>query len=205
MRNEAPAIAPFIRSDALGRLLSVILVGEREELSLSEVAAGAQVPLTTVQREVDRLAAAGVVETRKLGPARLVRANEEYPLLSPLRQIIAAAFGPIPVIQEAFQGLPGLERLIIFGSWAARINGAQGRFPGDVDVLVVGTGSRLEAIECALDASERVGREVNVTVVRPERWNGVGDGFIADIKSKDHLELEVTGWTHPIRTKQDHG
>ncbi|MCL2466780.1 MAG: winged helix-turn-helix domain-containing protein [Micrococcales bacterium] len=189
MRSVPPAVAPFFRSDAQGRILAAILL-DGDERPLTDVAAGADTPLTTVQREVGRLETAGVVTSRKVGPARLVKADPAYPLREPLTQIVAATYGPAQAVREAFADLDGVEHLIIFGSWAARICGQPGGFPGDLDVLVVGTASRLAAIDRAITASERIGREVNVTVVVTQRWADASDGFIADIKSKPYLTLE---------------
>ncbi len=189
MRTKPSALAPFFRSDAQGKILAAILLSGEREQPLTAVARQAGVPLTTVLREVDRLEAAGIVATRKLGQARLVSPDDAYPLAAPLAQIVAAAYGPLSAVEDAFAGLDGVERMIVFGSWAARAAGAPGRFPGDIDVLVVGHISQLDAIERAIDASGRIGREVNATVVSRERWEAGDDGFIADVKSKPYLEI----------------
>ncbi|MDR0626310.1 MAG: winged helix-turn-helix domain-containing protein [Bifidobacteriaceae bacterium] len=191
MKTSRPEIAPYLRSDALGRILAAILLAGSPDQPLSVVAEASNTPLSTVQREVDRLVGAGVVTARKLGPARLVSANERYPLLGPLRQIIAATYGPARAVADAFEGLAGLERLVLFGSWAARMAGVPGPFPADVDVLVVGSATQLDAIGRAIDAGERIGREVNASVVSPQRWAAASDGFVADVKSKPFIELEV--------------
>ena len=189
MRTKPSVLAPFFRSDAQGKILAAILLAGAPEQPLTNVARDAAVPLTTVLREVDRLEKAGVVRTRKLGQARLVSADEAYPLAAPLAQIVAATYGPLPAVEDAFADLEGVEHLIVFGSWAARLAGEPGRFPADVDVLVVGEVSRVDAVERAIDAGQRVGREVNVTVVSPSRWKASDDGFIADVKARPHVEI----------------
>jgi DNA-binding Lrp family transcriptional regulator len=189
MRTKPPVLAPFFRSDAQGRILAAILLSPEREQPMSVVARSAGVPLTTVLREVDRLEEAGVLVSRKLGQVRLVSVDQAYPLLAPLTQIVAATFGPLPLVSEAFADLAGIEELVVFGSWAARAAGVPGRFPGDVDLLVVGQVDRLDAVERAIDAGERIGREVNVTVVPAERWQAGTDGFIADIRAKPFLEI----------------
>jgi len=182
-------VAPFFRSDAQGRILAAILL-DAAERPLTDIASLADAPLTTVQREVTRLETAGVVTSRKVGPARLVTVNPAYPLREPLTQIVAATYGPAWAVREAFAGLDGVEQLILFGSWAARITGQPGGFPGDVDVLVVGAVSRMAAIDRAITAAERIGREVNVVVVPTQRWYDATDGFVVDVLSKPHLTLE---------------
>jgi predicted nucleotidyltransferase len=189
MRSSPSVIAPFFRSDAQGRILAAALL-DPVERPLSDIAVRTDTPLTTVQREVSTLETAGVLISRKVGAARLVTANVDYPLLEPLRQIVAATYGPVDAVREAFAGLEGVDELIVFGSWAARMEGIPGGFPGDVDVLVVGTAPRMAAIERAIIASERIGREVNVTVVGRRRWEEASDGFVRDVKSKPRLTLE---------------
>jgi DNA-binding transcriptional ArsR family regulator len=191
MRSDIPAVAPFLRSDNQRRILAEILLADRE-LTLSEVAHATQVPAPTVQREVDRLAEAGIIAARKQGRNRLVSANDSYPLMAPLVQIITATYGTTPVIRDVFSGLVGLDHLIVFGSWASRLSGIHGRFPGDVDVLLVGADvSHLDAYRRAEAARARIGREVNPPVVSPARWQSADDGFIREIKSQPYVELEV--------------
>lgn len=188
MRNDVPAIAPFLRSESQARLLAEVLLSD-DEWTLGDLAQSSGVALPTVQREVDRLAEAGIVLTRKVGRNRLVRPSPDYPLRAPLTQIIAATFGPAVLIREAFASLAGVEHVVIFGSWVARMEGGPGPFPGDVDVLLVGHADRLEAYEAAEELSEEIGREVQVTLMDPSQWEQGDDGLVRDIKSKPLLEV----------------
>ncbi|WP_062379601.1 MarR family transcriptional regulator [Demequina pelophila] len=188
MRNDVPAVAPFLRSDSQARILAETLLREGEH-TVGEIAARTGIPRPTVSREVARLAAAGILTSRKVGPARLVAANPDYPLAAPLAQIIAATYGPAALVHDAFADLPGLEHLIVFGSWAARLAGQPGRFPGDVDILIVGDVSKMDAYGIADDLGRTIGRPVNVTVMSADRWNGDGDGFVLDIKGNPTMVL----------------
>lgn len=192
MRSKPSRTAPFFRSDVQGRILASIMLGA-EDQTLSDLATAVEAPLTTVQREIATLSEAGVVKTRKVGRARVVSMDTSYPLLAPLSEIVAATYGPAPVITDEFRGLDGADKVIIFGSWAARSLGVSGHFPQDIDVLVVGSVSQLEAIERAMNAAEKIGREVNVTTVDPERWSAASDGFVKDVQSKPFLDLGGLG------------
>lgn len=159
------------------------------ENSMSDIAANADLPLTTVQREVDRLAVAGVLRTEKRGNTRLVRVNDEYPLRAALTQIVAATYGPQHVIVEEFSGLAGAEHMAIFGSWAARSAGEAGAFPEDVDLLVVGDVSKMDVYERAGRASERVGRDVSPTIISGKRWRDAADGFVQQLRARPMLDI----------------
>jgi predicted nucleotidyltransferase len=181
-------LAPFYRSDAQGGILARVLLQADEE-SLSSVAASTGVPLTTVQREVERLTDSGVFLTRKQGNTRLVRPNPEYPLLTPLRQIVAATHGPQQVVKEAFTGLDGVELVAIFGSWAARMAGESGPMPADIDVLIVGDVDQTDVDLTAVDASRVIGREVNPVIVDSSLWGSPTNGFIAELRRRPLIVL----------------
>lgn len=188
MRSSPSRLAPFYRSDAQGMILACVLL-TAEEQSLSNVASVADVPLTTVQREVDRLAEAGVFITRKRGNTRLVRANDEYPLLLPLREIVAATHGPQQVIADRYASLEGAQLVAIFGSWAARLAGEAGPMPNDIDVLVVGDVDEMEVDLIAVEASREIGREINPVVVSARRWDVAVDGFVSELRSRPLVAL----------------
>lgn len=188
MRSSPSRLAPFYRSDAQGAILARVLLQSDEE-SLSGVAASTGVPLTTVQREVALLAEAAVFVTRKQGNTRLVRFNPEYPLLAPLRQIVAATHGPQQVVADKFAALEGVELVAIFGSWAARMAGDPGPMPADIDVLIVGDAEDADADMIAVEASDEIGREVNPVVISPERWRAAADGFIIELQRRPLIVL----------------
>jgi len=192
MRNEKPPLAPYLRSDSQARVLAEILLRDGE-VAMSEVVARSGVQQSTVSREVAQLARAGVVATRTIGRNRMLSANGDYPLIAPLTQIIAATYGPGALVEEAFAHLGGLRELAIFGSWAARIRGERGPMPGDVDVLLVGDVSTLAAYAAADALGERLGREVNVTVLSTDRWTRADDGFVRELRSRPLVQLEVAG------------
>jgi predicted nucleotidyltransferase len=173
-------------------LLALILLHPDKEWTISELAAKLAIPLTTAQAEVARLAAGGVLSTRKLGKARLVRVNTASPSVAPLTQLTLVTFGPQTVIAEEFADL-GAERVLVFGSWAARYHGEEGPFPADIDVLVVGDGLTRAAVYAAAERSEkRLGMPVN-SIMRPAAsWaEPAGDALLSEIQSRPFVD--VTG------------
>ncbi|MGH3205224.1 MAG: winged helix-turn-helix domain-containing protein, partial [Streptosporangiaceae bacterium] len=100
MRSEAPALLPILRSRHLAEILTLLLLHPDAEYSLSELAATLGLPLTTVQREVARLAGAGLIRERRVGRARLVSADPAGRYTRPLAELLTLAFGPHLVIGE---------------------------------------------------------------------------------------------------------
>jgi len=53
-----------------------------------------------------------------------------------LARLLTATFGPHTVLADEFAVVGGVDRVLIYGSWAARYHGNVGPPSNDVDVLV---------------------------------------------------------------------
>jgi hypothetical protein len=153
-----------------------------EEFGVSDLARRLGVPLSTLHREVVRLDEAGLIRSRAIGRNRLVRANPSHPATTALTQLLEVTFGPKMVVAEEF-AVPGVEQVVIFGSWAARYAGQAGPPPHDIDVLVLGKVDRADIYEAADRAQARLGVEINPVVRSLKQWTDSADGLVARIKA----------------------
>lgn len=190
MRTSAPALLAVFRSQLQGELLAQVMLAS-EEPTISDLASALAAPVSTVQREVDRLERAGILRTRKLGRGRLVSFDASNPAVSPLLELVAITFGPRRVVEEEFAGVAGIDELYLFGSWAARYRGVEGKAPGDVDVLVVGHPDRDAVYDAADAAQRRLHREVNTTIVSVERWASADEPFLTEVRSRPLVPVAV--------------
>jgi predicted nucleotidyltransferase len=194
MRSDAPVLAPTFRSRTQGDLLALVLLHPDQEWTISDLARDLGVPLTTVQSEVGRLADGGVLATRKVGRSRVVRVNTASPSVAPLTALTLVTFGPQTVVADEFAGL-GAQRVVVFGSWAARYHGQAGAPPADIDVLVVGDGiDRADLYSAAERAEARLGMPVN-PVLRPAgSWDEPeGDALLVEVRSRAYVDVTETG------------
>ena len=129
-----------------------------------------------------------VVSSRRLGNVRLVKAADS-PLTAPLTELLLRSFGPRQVLAEELEGVAGIERAYLFGSWAARYAGEAGRPPADLDVMVIGAPDRDELDDAAQRAAGRLAREVNVTIRSPAWWRDGTDGFHTDVTRRPLVPL----------------
>ena len=190
MRSDAPVLAPTFRSRTQGDLLALVLLHPDQEWTVSDLARRLRIPLTTAQNEVARLSGGGVVATRKVGRARVVRANTASPSVAPLTQLTLVTFGPQTVIADEF-AVVGAARVIVFGSWAARYHGEAGPIPADIDVLVLGDDlDRADVYAAAERAEARLQMPVN-PVLRPAgSWaDPAGDGLMSEIQARPYVDL----------------
>lgn len=179
-RTDPPPLLPLLRSRLQADLLTLVLLTPGREWTLSELAARVGASVSSAQREVVRAEQTGVIASRRVGRTRLV-AVANSPLTGPLTELLLRSFGPRQVLAEELAAVEGIEAAYLFGSWAARYVGQEGRPPADLDVLVIGKPDRDALDDAAQRAGERVAREVNVTVRSPQWWREGTDGFHAEI------------------------
>lgn len=162
-----------------------LLLHPDEEYGLSDLATRIDVPVSTLHREVVRLESAGLITSRSLGRNRLLRADLTHPASQPLARLLEVTFGPRAVIAEEFD-ITGAAHVIIFGSWASRYTGTQGRPPQDIDVLVVGEVDRADVYEAADRVQDRLGLEINPVVRSMDEWASPVDELVLQIKGSAH-------------------
>ncbi|MCL2489582.1 MAG: ArsR family transcriptional regulator, partial [Propionibacteriaceae bacterium] len=139
MRVPPPALLPILRSGVQGDVLATVYLSPNREFSVTELASLANASLKATAQEVGRLVDSGLLVDRRAGNQRLVRRPEPTRITTPLGDLLAATYGPLPVLAEELSGVAGIDKAYIYGSWAARHEGEPGGVPGDVDVLVIGS------------------------------------------------------------------
>lgn len=179
------ALLPILRSQLQGGLLAQLYLHPDTEYSLTEVAKYLGVSITAVHHEVERLVAAGLVDERRYGNMRLIRAAEGR-LARPLTELLALTYGPIAVLPDELAAVRGIREAYLFGSWARRYCGEPGPPPGDVDVLVVGNTDLDDLDEAARRVEKILQIPVHIVRILPERWDNQAhdDTFLVDVRSK---------------------
>jgi len=175
----------------MGQLLAEVFTHPGTELSLTDLQRRTGGHAASVHREVLRLIESGILTDRYVGHTRLVKANTVARLYAPLLELIQATYGVQPVLEELLADAEGFEKAFIFGSWAARHAGEPGPEPHDIDVLLVGSIRQRAAAQIAVQATDRLGIEVNVVVVRPETWESGEDPFVRHVQQRPLVELFV--------------
>jgi len=186
MRSPPPALLPILRSQVAGDLLALLYLHPDAEYSLTEAADAIHASLNAVHHEATRLAEAGLINARKRGNLRLVRAETDSLLSRPLTDLLAVTYGPLPVLTELLAAVQGVAEAYIYGSWAARYRGEPGPIPVDVDVLVIGTASLDDLDDAAEQAEQTLRRPVNIRRIRPETWGQAdpADRFLQSVRSR---------------------
>jgi predicted nucleotidyltransferase len=182
-KTGPPPLLPLLRSRLQAEVLTLVLLNPDTEWTLTELAARVGSAVSSVQREIVRAERAGVMASRRIGKTRVVTAAPS-PLTAPLTELLLRSFGPRQVLAEELANVPGIEDVYLFGSWAARYAGQEGRPPADLDVLLIGTPDRDALDDAAQRASARLAREVNMTIRSVDWWRSGDDGFHAEVTQR---------------------
>ena len=192
MRTKPSLLFPLFRSRGQARLLTRLFVTKSADLPLTALAKEIGMSPARVHAEAARLEAAGLIRSRRIGNARVLEANPDSPFQPELDALLLKAFGPVVVIEEALQGLEGIEWAAIFGSWADRYLGIEGTAPpADLDVVIVGAPDVAAVRKAAREAARELGRPVNPTIVSREEWAERGSGFLQTAASGSLVPLRV--------------
>ena len=185
------SLLPILRSRGQAEILCAVLANPNREWTLGELAKVSGQSLPTVQREVERAELAALVESRRMGRQRLVKAGPSQIAIL-LANLLLWSYGPKFVIAEEFAGIKGIDRLFIFGSWAARYHGVDGYPPQDLDILVIGDANLSDVFRAAHAASNKLQLEVNPKLFSHTWWeNKTGSGFRMEIERRPIVEIEV--------------
>jgi predicted nucleotidyltransferase len=162
-------------------ILSRTFLDYQQELHLRELVRLTGYAPRTVQQEVDRLVAAGLLQERRAGNRRYLRPNQRHPLFAAVREIILKTDGLAFVLRDAL-GQDGIEFSLVFGSMAAGTSDAG----SDIDLLVVGSVGLRETVKRLSRAADVLGREVNPVVWTKREFDNrrrIGDGFLKRLMS----------------------
>jgi predicted nucleotidyltransferase len=188
MRTKALPILPIFRSSLQARLLALLFLHSEREWPGAELARRIGAPRQTVNDEMRRLEAAGLVVASETGTAKLYRAATESPLYEPLRELVEKTLGVEVALKRVLGEVPGIEVAVIYGSWAAE----RLRPASDIDVLVVGDASFDEVADAVREVEELAGREIGINVYTREELDEQlrsGSGFVRNVLSAEMKPL----------------
>lgn len=191
MKVAAAKLSPLLKSDAQGLILAELFMNPGELFTITHLAAFAGTSLPTAMREVDRLLDGQLVIQKTVGRARFIQANKLHLLFDSVSQIIAFSYGPAAVLPPLLLPLDGIENAFLFGVWAARLSRQTEAAPKEVDLLLVGNVSRIEASRAAAKAEEILGREVNVQFATALEWARGESDFVRAVKANPLVELPL--------------
>lgn len=184
------SIANALFSDSQSRVYQWLFGQPEREFHLSELRRLTGLGSASLQRELNRLAKAGLVRSQRVGNLRRFQANPQSPVYGELVGLTRKTLGIEPMLREALLPLvPDLQSAWIYGSVAKQTDTAQ----SDIDVMLVGRNLRLaKVLELLVPLEAQLGRKINPTCYTPaefKRRRAEADSFVNRVLAQPVLEL----------------
>ncbi len=144
----------------------------------------------SLQRELNRLAEAGLVNTDRVGSLRRFQANQHSPVYEELIGLMRKTLGVEPTLREALEPLVlDLKTAWVYGSVAKQTDTAK----SDIDVMLVGEKLTLaKVLKVLVPLEPQLGRKINPTLYTPaefKRRRAERDSFVNRVLAQPILPL----------------
>lgn len=167
------ALFPDIR----GRILAATLTRPEKQWYLSELSTFLHTQPSSLQREVDALSKAGILEQWRDGRRVYLKPDTQSPVFPDLKSLFDKTTGLVPVLQQALKSFgEKLQFAFLYGSIAR----SEEESESDVDLLIVGNVGLAELVPMMRKAEQALGRSINPTIFSAQE-------FIRKARTHDHF------------------
>jgi uncharacterized protein len=168
---------PEIRS----KILATLLLQPEKRWFLTELAQYLRTQPSSLQREVEALSRAGLLEQTKDGRRVYFKADTNSPVFSDLKGLLEKTAGMIPILREEVDAFGDRIKLaFVYGSTARSEESSE----SDVDLMIVGNVGLSDLVPSLRRAEQRFGRPVNPTVYSSKE-------FLTKARNQDHFLTAV--------------
>jgi predicted nucleotidyltransferase len=154
------------RSKITIKVLNYYFLNPQKSHYVNELARLLDVDLANLFRKLNELEKEGILVSEMRGNQRYFSLNKKYPLLKELKKTFEAKYGILNLIKERLNKLKDLKEAFIFGSFAKNIFSSE----SDIDLLLIGKHSSLEAKRLILPLGKIMGREINILDMTEEEF-----------------------------------
>ena len=167
----------------------MLLLQPQRRLHVREIARLTGTVAGTMNKELDRLQRAGLLEKHRVGNQLQFCANLQHPVYPELSALLRKTIGLADELTLAL--MPVADRItvaFVFGSVARSSDTAA----SDVDVIIIGSVDFSEAVNLLYETQTTLHREVNPKIFSGKEWQAkleAKSSFVLDVVSKPKLFL----------------
>jgi predicted nucleotidyltransferase len=189
-KHKSISVSDALFSGGQKRVLGLLFGQPDRAFYSNEIAKLVKSGRGALQRELERLLAAGLIKSKLMGRQKYFQANKESFLYSELRSIVMKTFGLGDVLRDALSvHADKIDYAFIYGSVAKGTDTAA----SDVDLMVIARGLRYsDLFEALATAENKLGRKVSPTIYsRPELAKKIaGDNhFVKNVLNQPKIVL----------------
>lgn len=162
MGIKSISLADALFSRVQQKVLGLLFVNADRSFYTNEIMRHVDSGIGVVQRELEKLAASGLISVKKIGNQKHYQANPDSPIFNELRGILLKTAGMADILRAALLPLSDkIEIAFIYGSIAKGSDTAQ----SDIDLLIVGQNLAYGDLYEWLSAIEvQLGRVINPSI-----------------------------------------
>ena len=189
-------LSSLIFSEYRKRILSLLLLNTNASYHVRELARLTNTPPGTIHKELVKLTAGGILQSKKVGNQVHYSADMQCPIFEELAGILRKTSGLTDVLAEALISVDHeISLAFIFGSIA---RGEQNT-NSDGDVMLIGSISFGDAVQALYGTQATLQRELNPVVYSVEEFKRRfenNDSFIKEVLAKP--KLFIIGTEHEL-------
>jgi predicted nucleotidyltransferase len=180
-------LSSLLFSEYRKRILGLLLLNPEASYHVRELARLTNTAAGTLHKELTKLTAGGILQSKKVGNQVHYSANMQCPIFNELASILRKTSGLVDVLAEALSSVQHqISMAFVFGSVA---RGEQ-QTNSDVDVMLIGDLSFGDAVQCLHNTQTILQREINPVVYSIHEFEQrikSNDSFIKEILDKPKL------------------
>jgi predicted nucleotidyltransferase len=168
MRTISPSLSNALFSKVRQRVLALLYGQPDRSFHTNEIIRLSHSGTGSVQRELEKLAAVGLIITQFIGNQKHYAANCTSPLFTELRSIVLKTFGLADVLREALAPIASqIHIAFIYGSIAKQEDTAT----SDIDLMLVCENlTYADLFKLLEEAQVKLGRPIHPTFYSPPEW-----------------------------------
>lgn len=145
------------RSEITKKVLGYFFLHEGSQMYINEMARRFDVDSGNLTRKLEQLQKEGLLMSEFQGMERYFTLNRDFPLYKEYKKIVLKSIGIEEALRKKLENIPGVEQAILFGSYATN----QMEQHSDIDLLLVGNHSTLEASKALAALQKTIDRPIN--------------------------------------------
>ena len=170
-------------------ILSLLLLQPERRLYLRQILRLTGTGQGAVQRELAKLASAGILTKTRVANLTYYQANPMSPVFDNLKGLVEKTAGIPGFLRTALLPLAStIERALLYGSVAR----GEERAESDIDLMVIGDVPFFDVVAAVSSLQELLGREINPTVFTSQELRqrlDQGDNFVTRVMREDKVDL----------------
>ncbi len=138
--------------------MNYFYINSESEAYINELAKLLSLDPGNLYRKLKELESMGLLTSKYFGNVKLYSLNKKFPLFEEYRSIFQKQYGLDAMLKESLKKLKGLKQAYLFGSIVSEKFSSH----SDIDLLLVGNHSPLEAQKAIMKLQTNLKREINI-------------------------------------------